>query len=366
MILCNEPWYNEPGRETHLDPTRSRTYNRDRWKDTINTAMISWMTDRLAQPDNEEGHDKGKILDKGKKLARKSWTSKKQTIIAPTQVPTANPTSTQPLKSAPMAPIAKATAMPGDTKSLGPVKASVGSWATAWGPATMLPYALQPQIAPGTPYNAGAAQLSMPGATNTASNTAGPFVESLSGGFSQSAVYYGPPQQAGPSPWGGFTQNPDNLEAPALQVPMHPVQYSGPPQQPVPLPSVLSSAVAYPGWQYHSFTPDWMKAWGNGVGVNGSGSLFGDNPGEQYFLDHDDTGEIWEASDEYARAEPPRTFSNTHTDGKDDDIWGDVIRHHFEKRGQLILNKAKSSSYSTDKTTLKALGETLKKMGFID
>ncbi|KAK1757064.1 hypothetical protein QBC47DRAFT_297036, partial [Echria macrotheca] len=47
MILTNEPWYNEPGRETRTDTVRSEAYNCEIYQYTIRHAMIYWLNERL-------------------------------------------------------------------------------------------------------------------------------------------------------------------------------------------------------------------------------------------------------------------------------------------------------------------------------
>lgn len=51
MILNSQPWYNEPGREYHLDDSASRSYNKTIWQFTVRHAMIYWLNERLHQPD---------------------------------------------------------------------------------------------------------------------------------------------------------------------------------------------------------------------------------------------------------------------------------------------------------------------------
>ncbi|KAK0636032.1 hypothetical protein B0T17DRAFT_66426 [Bombardia bombarda] len=51
MIFSSQPWYNEPGRELHLDKVQSANYNRQIQQHTVRTAMLYWLNDRLGQPD---------------------------------------------------------------------------------------------------------------------------------------------------------------------------------------------------------------------------------------------------------------------------------------------------------------------------
>ena len=48
MILNAEPWYNEPGRESQLNPTISNQYNQKLWGHTLQFATTYWLRSRLA------------------------------------------------------------------------------------------------------------------------------------------------------------------------------------------------------------------------------------------------------------------------------------------------------------------------------
>jgi len=50
MVLVDEPWYNEPGRERRQDRKASKEYNTLRQMDTMQHAMIYWLKERLAAP----------------------------------------------------------------------------------------------------------------------------------------------------------------------------------------------------------------------------------------------------------------------------------------------------------------------------
>jgi hypothetical protein len=50
MILVDEPWYNEPGRERTPNKRLSREYNVQIQQYTMQHAMIGWLNDRLAPP----------------------------------------------------------------------------------------------------------------------------------------------------------------------------------------------------------------------------------------------------------------------------------------------------------------------------
>jgi hypothetical protein len=49
MILVEEPWYNEPGREHTPNKTASKNYNTQIQGYTIEHAMLEWLTNRLAR-----------------------------------------------------------------------------------------------------------------------------------------------------------------------------------------------------------------------------------------------------------------------------------------------------------------------------
>ncbi len=53
MIFNAKPWYNEPGREYHLNPTASNDYNATTWKNTIQYATLHWL----------KGHSASRIGD---------------------------------------------------------------------------------------------------------------------------------------------------------------------------------------------------------------------------------------------------------------------------------------------------------------
>jgi baculoviral IAP repeat-containing protein 6 len=50
MIFTDEPWYNEPGRETFPNKSASDAENSKLQVFTIQHAMLSWLNERLAQP----------------------------------------------------------------------------------------------------------------------------------------------------------------------------------------------------------------------------------------------------------------------------------------------------------------------------
>ncbi|KAK4446778.1 hypothetical protein QBC34DRAFT_410814 [Podospora aff. communis PSN243] len=52
MILNDQPWYNEPGRELTVADARSKKYNKEIWLLTIEHAMIYWVEKRLVPPAN--------------------------------------------------------------------------------------------------------------------------------------------------------------------------------------------------------------------------------------------------------------------------------------------------------------------------
>ena len=45
MILCEKPWYNEPGREMSVSDSASNRYNSSLQKHTIQYAMVPWIAD---------------------------------------------------------------------------------------------------------------------------------------------------------------------------------------------------------------------------------------------------------------------------------------------------------------------------------
>jgi hypothetical protein len=45
MVFCDEPWYNEPGREKTRDDQSSAQYNSSIRAWTIEHAMLSWLSD---------------------------------------------------------------------------------------------------------------------------------------------------------------------------------------------------------------------------------------------------------------------------------------------------------------------------------
>ncbi|KAM7196706.1 hypothetical protein V8F33_006046 [Rhypophila sp. PSN 637] len=53
MILCEQPWYNEPGYEQRPDQARSDNYNRSIQIYTVQYAMMHWLRERLCQEQPE-------------------------------------------------------------------------------------------------------------------------------------------------------------------------------------------------------------------------------------------------------------------------------------------------------------------------
>ncbi|KAK3326103.1 hypothetical protein B0H66DRAFT_600240 [Apodospora peruviana] len=50
MIFNDQPWYNEPGRETHLDKNQCKLYNQQIQQHTVQHAILYWLNNRLSQP----------------------------------------------------------------------------------------------------------------------------------------------------------------------------------------------------------------------------------------------------------------------------------------------------------------------------
>lgn len=50
MILVDEPWYNEPGRERTPNKPESEKYNSKIQQFTMEHALLGWLNHRLAQP----------------------------------------------------------------------------------------------------------------------------------------------------------------------------------------------------------------------------------------------------------------------------------------------------------------------------
>ena len=55
MIFNATPWYNEPGREFHLDDHRSGSYNVMVWNHTLRYATLYWLQSRLCTPSSSKG-----------------------------------------------------------------------------------------------------------------------------------------------------------------------------------------------------------------------------------------------------------------------------------------------------------------------
>lgn len=396
MILCSEPWYNEPGREMRLDQARSLSYNRDIWKHTVTTAIISWMTDRLSQPGKEESPAKGKNVDTGKSPVGTSVNTSKApvgqgvgTSKARTRITGGSPWKQQLspdllkkiafLESkhttpAPVTPTPKSPVMP-DVSTFSPsfkdflnshsVNKILPKPAPGWVATSLFPDAAHPQGPSGNTHKSDATQIPIGPVTDvfpTPPNSA-PGTGSSSDGFVQVMAFHplGSDQTA-PSPWGIFSKLPNNFNETPPPFPALSTDHQAPPQP-------LSLPVAYPpGLQPPS--------------VSQSLPTFADDDFDDFMYETSDYmgtaswPHISEAMEGFSGfypgppyappPGPPKPLGNTLVDGKDDAIWGDVIRHHFERKGHLILSKAKKSSYQTDKMTLKLLGDTLRKMGFIE
>lgn len=65
MILVEEPWYNEPGREHMPNKAVSRKYNAQIQGCTIEHAMLEWLNTRLAPPEAAVPGMSGCALDVG-------------------------------------------------------------------------------------------------------------------------------------------------------------------------------------------------------------------------------------------------------------------------------------------------------------
>ncbi|KAK0652424.1 hypothetical protein B0T16DRAFT_406156 [Cercophora newfieldiana] len=56
MILNDQPWYNEPGREYHLDNQQAKQYNQTIWGYTLEHAMIQWLaTPAVSRKSSQQG-----------------------------------------------------------------------------------------------------------------------------------------------------------------------------------------------------------------------------------------------------------------------------------------------------------------------
>ncbi|KAK7750270.1 hypothetical protein SLS62_007787 [Diatrype stigma] len=68
MILCEEPWYNEPGREHHIEPSMARNYNNALRAWTLNYAILPWASSVKARDNAVQAqHDAAEAAEKARK-----------------------------------------------------------------------------------------------------------------------------------------------------------------------------------------------------------------------------------------------------------------------------------------------------------
>ncbi|KAK5652167.1 hypothetical protein OQA88_10809 [Cercophora sp. LCS_1] len=318
MILCSQPWYNEPGREAHLDEAGSKQYNRTIFGHTIATAMIGWLNERLSQPDKGEAgsSDKGKGKDPAS-TPKKSPASTASKLVAASPVTEAFPNTSAPPLPHP------STAWMGSPYY---IDSDGNEWKPVFSASPHMPYSYGPSAQPPVPGS--------PSASSTKADA--------------SKAKNGPPAATITIPT--FMKNAPPPLAQKYQDFFVKLQsksvddYVTPPQ----------SLGTPPG------VPFWSSPWDHTTeGAPPFGHIEGDGSGLFLFPVSHWPGMLYDAP-------PLLPIGNTLVDGKDDEVWGEVIRHHFERRGQLILVKAKKSPYQPDKTTLKALEDALKRMGFME
>lgn len=84
MIFNSTPWYNEPGREYHLDDARSGTYSRAIWGHTLRHATLYWLKSRLfTPPSSPKGKGPMHAVPQGAKVAADAAASENRTQANP-------------------------------------------------------------------------------------------------------------------------------------------------------------------------------------------------------------------------------------------------------------------------------------------
>jgi hypothetical protein len=397
MIFTAQPWYNEPGRELHLDASQSKAYNKQIWGYTLQHAITYWLSERLATP------------DKGKQPAPES-SDRKPPAVVPAKLPIKLPV--KPSAKPPSKPLAKLTAKhpakalaqnkltaahipkpPQGAPAPPPLNAFQGypqylfdetaplfaepfgfglaeggdePWANS-PPTVPMPGAFPPPVSTHSKQEAASGsakskfslswtktkhplefqyQHAKPSGSTSEPPSAIPGMLQAHAALAQ--PWAPPTLAAGPMPSGTVKQG-QALPSPPFAVYPQPQPASGGPPPP-PGPGLWGNM----GYQTTYPTPEEMSAMLQGdldkmpafaawaSGSSGASSPFSD----------------------YSRGDPTEPVGNTAVDRKDDYVWGDVIRMHFSLKGKMIASAAKDSQYTTDPKALKELEQMLENHDF--
>jgi len=424
MILNDQPWYNEPGRETSLNENKSKSYNKTIWQSTIQHAMLYWLNNRLAPPDQ----------DAIEVPARRSAAPKQPYQPLKTQRPKTPPLKTQaPKTRAPEAPALKSQ---GEKAPLNPPHASHplaqspqslfagttsvipshhSAMASAWPPpSSNAPIQASPlmnwdgtathpsQFPFPEPYMDSNIQLwnkpTMPTSQlytqnnphqtgiysfwslpipydqthipiSAAHGTLSPADRSHGGNLSTQST--GPGFEGKTTSWLQAQPHPQGLTQAQLNEQGKDLFFA-------PLKDLEETA----GHQNQSVQQPKDKK--KHVGINPinwetfatKATAPGSPPYITDLVDHFKMVEQMQMQQEMVWQEMPimpgvgnkksdtKPIGNTVVDSRDDYVWGEVIRKHFSLKGNIILISAKKSPYNTPSAILKELEGRLKSFGF--
>jgi hypothetical protein len=302
MIFNAQPWYNEPGREQHLDKAQSEAYNGQIQQHTLKHAILYWLTERLGQP-NKAGASRAlaarpTVVSGGANIAaaKKAPTLLNHSSIwqAPSPIPSTKPTS--PSAQLDLKPIKGSPKTKGSKLAVSSSESSEGPDTNGMGGSTKL----EPESA----YLANA------------------FFKALAN-----------------DEW-------SNSGSVAAQAPWTDV-----------------SSGLMPGVWGHTpgEIPPGMSDHGNSFPPIAHTAQFGHGHSFQMielnqFHAHNQMGN-------YVRDSKP--IGNTTVDSNDDYVWGEVIRKHFSLKAAMIVATAKKWDKSKGSKQVKELEDLVKSQGFL-
>jgi hypothetical protein len=379
MILNDQPWYNEPGREVALAEAKSKRYNKEIWLSTIEHAMIYWLENRLVSPGNPQ-------------------------VKATPQKPANQAVKAQP----PTAPPANANTNVAAPQKFEHFLAVIQDMPSHSHPAdTPPPVGFPVQPAMPLNYNGGQAQPLQfgdpfyhpaqfgshfafppppPAGPGGAVSFGAPTAYTYGPPAAPHAPYYGPP----PIATGHSDQHPvNNLlppmpsmpPAPPMQSTASPFPYYSPP------PIATSSIHQHPASKLHPLMPP-MPSLAKGslsAAVEKEHKALLAKWKQKYFKIVETVDKMEEEKsfvkewtdliDEEVQSlqNATHTFAKVHAgnfasvDQDSSKIWGEVIRKHFFLKGKIILETIRTSPNSGSKTPSlsKRLQDALKEHGFI-